>query len=165
MATLEAGTPAPNFTLEDLSGQPHALRDALRQGPVLLVVWKAGCGSCKLTFPYLERLRETYPGAAWHLWAIGQDPVDRIETFLTQNGPVSFTILDDYPDYRVSRLYDPVATPTLFLVEPDDRIALTAMGFDKRALNEISARIAARLGVAPVVIAPPDDGNPPFKPG
>jgi len=165
MATLEAGMIAPDFTLEDLSGRSHALRDTLQQGPVLLVVWKAGCGSCKLTFPYLERLREAYPQVGWQLWAIGQDPDDKIKTFLTENGPVTFTILDDYPDYAVSRLYDPVATPTLFFVDPDDRIAFTAMGFNKSALNEISERLATRFGVAPVVVAPSDDGNPPFKPG
>ena len=165
MATLEAGTTAPDFTLEDLSGRPHTLRGALQQGPVLLVVWKVGCGSCKLTFPYLERLRQAYPGASWQLWAIGQDPKDKIQTFLTQNGPVSFTILNDYPDYAVSRVYDPVATPTLFLVDPDDRIAFTAMGFNKSGLNEISERLGTHFGVAPVVVAPADDGNPPFKPG
>lgn len=165
MATLEAGTIAPNFTLEDLSSRPHTLSTALQRGPVLLVVWKAGCGSCKLTFPYLERLREAYPREGWQLWAIGQDPDDKIQAFLDQNGPVTFTILDDYPDYAVSKLYDPVATPTLFFVDPDDRIAFTAMGFDKSALNEISRRLATRFGVAPVVVAPADDGNPAFKPG
>lgn len=165
MATLEAGTAAPDFTLKDLSGQPHTLRDALRQGPVLLVFWKTSCRTTKMTFPYLERLRQAYPGAGWHLWAIGQDPAEAIEAFLAEVGPITFPVLDDYPDYAISRLYDPVATPTLFYVDPDDKIGLTAMGFSKDALNDLSARLATRFGVAPVVVAPADDGNPPFKPG
>ncbi|HVC35533.1 MAG TPA: TlpA disulfide reductase family protein [Chloroflexota bacterium] len=165
MPTLEPGMTAPNFTLADLSGQPHTLSEALRQGPVLLVIWKTSCRTSKTTFPYLQRLRQAYPQAGWHLWAIGQDPEEAIKTFLGQVGTATFPVLNDYPDYVVSKLYDPVATPTLFFVDPDDTIALTAMGFSKEALNGLSDRLAARFGVAPVVVAPADDGTPPFKPG
>lgn len=165
MPTLEAGAIAPDFTLPDLTGQPHTLSDALRQGPVLLAIWKASCRTSKTTFPYLERLRQTYPQPGWHLWAIGQDPGDVIRSFLAQVGPVTFPVLNDYPDYAVSKLYDPVATPTLFFVDPDDRIALTSAGFNKADLNAISARLAGRFAVTPATVAPADDGNPPFKPG
>lgn len=165
MATLETGATAPNFTLDDLSGQPHTLNDALQTGPVLLVFWKTSCATTRLTFPYFERLRQAYPNPGWQLWAIAQDPADAIQPFLTRVGPVTFPVLLDYPDYVVSKQYDPVATPTLFFVEPDDKIGLTAMGLNKAALNDLSARLAARFGVTPVDVAPADDGNPPFKPG
>lgn len=165
MATLETGSLAPNFTLPDLSGQPRTLDDALRQGPIVLVIWKASCRTSKTTFPYLERLRQSYPQPGWQIWAIGQDPLDVIQTFLSQVGPITFPILEDYPAYSVSRLYDPTGTPTLFLVEPDGVIALSSTGFSKEALNDLSTRLAMYLRSQPVLIAPADDGNPPFRPG
>lgn len=165
MPTLEAGARAPDVSLFDLDGHVWTLSEALRSGPVLLVTWKTSCRTSRTTFPYLERLRVTYPGAGWQLWAVGQDPAEAIRAFLDQVGPISFPVLIDYPTYAVSKAFDPVATPTLYLIEPDGRIALSVAGFSKDALNEISTRLARELGVAPVVVAPPDDGNPPFRPG
>ncbi len=165
MATLEVGDVAPNFALPDRAGQPHILNDALRQGPVLLVFWKVGCATCRLSFPYLERLHQAYPGGRWQVWGVGQDDVAAVDTFLHRVGPVTFPLLLDYPGYVVSRQYDPVATPTLFLIAPDGRIVQTSAGFSKADLNALSQRLATDLGVAPVVVAPADDGNPPFKPG
>jgi peroxiredoxin len=165
MATLEAGVAAPDFALSDRSGQRQTLSEALRQGPVLLVIWKTSCRTTHLTFPYLQRLRQAYPRAGWSLWAIGQDPEEAIGAFFDQVGPVTFPVLNDYPEYAVSKLYDPLATPTLFFVEPDGTISLVSTGFSKEHLNALSARLAARFDVEPVIVAPADDGNPPFKPG
>jgi len=165
MATLEAGAPAPEFALPDVAGQWYILFDVLRRGPVLLAFWKTGCATTRLAFPYLERLRQAYPQESWQLWAVGQDPKPDVERFLGRVGAVSFPLLVDYPGYVIARRYDPVATPTLFYVEPNGTIAMTAAGFSKQDLNVLSERIATHVGARPVVIAPPDDGNPPFKPG
>lgn len=165
MSTLVVGQSAPDFTLPDLNGRPHTLSDALKRGPVVLVFWKTSCGTSRTTFPYLVRLRQTYSQDSWQLWGIGQDPRDDIENFLRRTGPVTFPLLIDYPDYAVSKLYDPVATPTTFEVRADDTIGGAVLGFSKEALNALSGRVAARVGAAPVEIAPPGDGNPSLKPG
>ncbi len=162
---LAVGDVAPDFTLPDLARQPHTLSAALKRGPVLLLFWKAQCATTRVTFPYLERFRQAYPQAGWQLWGIGQDDVADVKPFLRRVGKVSFPLLVDYPSYAVSIAYDPQATPTLFLVEPGDTIGQTAIAFSKKELNSLSERLAARLGVVPVVVAPSDDGNPPFKPG
>jgi peroxiredoxin len=162
---LAVGDVAPDFTLPDLASQPHTLSEALKQGPVLLVFWKAQCVTTRITFPYLERLRQAYPQTGWQLWGIGQDDVADVKPFLRRVGKISFPLLVDYPRYAASLAYDPLATPTIFLVEPSDTIGQTAIAFSKNDLNALSERLAARLDVVPVVVAPADDGNPPFKPG
>src|SRR5579859_1306911 len=162
---LEVGAVAPDFTLPDLAGEPRALSAALAEGPVLLVFWKVDCVTSRLTFPYLERLRRAYPGAGWQLWGIAQDDAAEVASFVRRVGPVSFPLLLDFPRYDVSIAYDPVATPTMFFVEPGDQVAQTAIAFNKSELNLLSYRLAARFGVPAVVVAPADDGNPPFKPG
>jgi peroxiredoxin len=40
--TLEAGAEAPEFTLPDTEGRPHALRELLRGGRALLLVFDRG---------------------------------------------------------------------------------------------------------------------------
>src|SRR5207248_2973107 len=103
-------------------------------GPVLLAFWKTGCATTRLAFPYLERLRRAYPQDSWQLWGIGQDPKSDVDSFLDNVGPVTFPLLVDHPDYAVARLYDPIATPTLFYVEANAAIGATAAGFSKTDL-------------------------------
>lgn len=66
---------------------------------------------------------------------------------------------------QTSRLYDPDATPTLYLIEPKRAVTLVSSGFDKRDLNEISRRIAGFVAADYVDVAPENDGNPAFRPG
>jgi peroxiredoxin len=163
MAILEAGALASHFTLLGLDGREYSVPRSLDGKPALLVFFKTSCATCDLTFPYLNALRDAYT-RGWSLWAISQDAPDRSAEYGRRFG-VDYPVLIDAPEYSASRLYDPPATPTLFLVSPDGRVDYTTHGFAKDDLNEISNRIAGRLGVGAVVIAPEKDGNPPFKPG
>jgi peroxiredoxin len=162
MAMLSAGDRAPPFELPDLEGRPHKLDGA--RGPALAVFWKPDCGTCHLAFPYLQRLAEAYPPDGWQLLAVSQDGARASEAFVREHA-LTFPVLLDGDGWPASRAYDPEATPTLFLIGPDGTIEATSVGFDKADLNEIAARIAAHLGRPPELIAPEDDGNPPFKPG
>jgi peroxiredoxin len=163
MAILEVGALASHFTLLGLDGREYSLPGSLEGRPALLAFCKTSCGTCDLAFPYLNRLREAYPDG-WHLWAISQDPPDRSSDYARKHG-LSYPVLIDAPEFATSRLYDPPATPTLFLIEPGGRIEYTTHGFSKEDVNKIAEMIARRLDVEPVVIAPENDGNPPFKPG
>lgn len=165
VTTLVPGEQAPNFTLTDANGQSHTLSDALRRGPVLLAFWKVSCGTSRLLFPYLERLRQTYPSDTWQVWGIAQEPANVIASFNQRVGPITFPQLIDFPAFTVSKRYDPIATPTLFYIDSSGKIAETAMGFSKDALNALSGQVAQHLGAGPVEIAPPDDGQPAFRPG
>jgi hypothetical protein len=67
--------------------------------------------------------------------------------------------------WHVYKQYDPDFVPTLFLIESTGKIIDRVVAFDKAGLNRISQTIAARLDVSMEIIAPEQDGNPPFKPG
>jgi peroxiredoxin len=163
MAILEAGALASHFTLLGLDGREYALPRSLEGKPALLVFFKTSCATCDLTFPYLNRLQDSYRDG-WAMWAVSQDAPDRSADYCRRY-KIEYPVLIDAPEYVASRLYDPPATPTLYLVAPDGRVEYTTHGFAKDDINEISRRIAARLGAKPVVIALEKDGNPPFKPG
>jgi peroxiredoxin len=160
---LEVGAVASHFTLLGADGKEYSLPADLEGRPAILVFGKTGCGACDLAFPYLNRLRVAYPDG-WGLWAILQDQAKEAREYAKRMG-IGYPVLIDAPRYEVSRLYDPPATPTLFLVGTDGRISYTTHGFSKDDLNDIASRLAGYLGVAAVEIAPADDGKPAFKPG
>jgi len=160
---LETGALAPHFTLLGIDGQEFSLPNDTAGKPALLVFFKTTCGTCDVAFPYINRLRETYPDG-WNLWAIAQDPPVAASEYARAHG-IHYPVLIDAPDYKVSRLYDPPATPTLFLTDGRGRTEYTTHGFSKEDMNEIATRVARAVGAEPAVIAPADDGRPAFKPG
>lgn len=160
---LETGALAPHFTLLGIDGREYRLPNSMSGQPGILVFFKTTCETCDLTFPYLNRLRESYADG-WHLWAIAQDPADRAMAYAGEHG-ITYPVLIDAPGYDASRLYDPAATPALFLVDDKARMTYSTHGFVKEDINSIAKQVAGWLGGSPLVIAPPDDGNPSFKPG
>jgi hypothetical protein len=97
----------------------------------------------------MNRMRKSYPDG-WRLWAISQDMVDRAGPYARAAG-IDYPVLIDAPGYEVSRLYNPPATPTIFLVGPDGRVEFSTYGFAKSDINELAERIAGHLGWTPVV--------------
>ncbi len=160
---LETGALASHFTLLALDGREYSVPRNLDGRPAVIVFFKTSCATCDLAFPYLNRLRERYP-EGWHLWAISQDGADRTGPYARGAG-IEYPVLIDAPEYYASKLYDPPATPTVFLVGPDGRVEFSTYGFAKADVNELASRIAGHLGLTPVVIAPTEDGRPDFKPG
>jgi len=161
---LDVGERAPAFALADLEGQRHRLAEEPQQGPTLAVFWKSTCATCDLVFPYLQRLTETYGSGRWQLLAVAQEGPAESADFARRLG-LTVPLLVEGEGWPVSKQYDPEATPTLFLIGPDGTIEMTSVGFSKEDLNEISRRLAEHLGETPQVIAPENDGNPPFRPG
>ncbi len=161
---LAARDRAPDFELPDLSEQPYRLADALGQGPVLIVFWKTTCKTCDVAFPYLQRLADAYEGSRWQLLGISQEGAAESAAFAERYG-VTFPVLIDGEGWPVSKEYDPEATPTMFLIDPDGVVEAASVGFSKADLNDMSARVATHLGRAAAVVARDDDGGPPFMPG
>jgi peroxiredoxin len=160
---LETGALAPHFTLLGIDGQEYSLPDDTAGKPTVLVFFKTTCATCDVAFPYINRLRETYPDG-WNLWAIAQDPPARASDYARAHR-ISYPVLIDAPDYTVSRLYDPPATPTLVLADSRGRAVYSTHGFSKDDMNELAALVARSLDAEPAMIAPADDGRPAFKPG
>ena len=160
---LETGALAPPFALLGTDGREHHLPRDLSHRPAVLVFFKTTCGTCDLAFPYINRLRAAYPDG-WQLWAIAQDPPDRAREYAVRHG-MTYPVLVDALGYTVSKLYDPPATPAIFLIDSDGRVAYSTHGFSKDDLNELSRLLAACLGVDSEIVAPAGDGQPAFRPG
>jgi peroxiredoxin len=155
---LEAGGQAPNFSLTRLDGASARFAGGPKSQMQLLVFFETDCPTCRLAIPYLNRLSREL-GESPPILGISQDS-EAPTCELIEQAPIDFPVALDR-DLNVTRLYDPIAVPTLFLIGGDGIIAKAVSGFDKRALNEI----ATAMSGAELVIAEPFDGAPDTKYG
>ncbi len=162
MSVISVGQSAPSFTLRGLDGTAYGL-DQNGERLTLAVFFKTTCPTCQLAWPYLEKLYQAYRGAGLTVWGISPDARDVSAEYASKYGS-SFPLLLD-ADWQVSRAYDPEFVPTVLLIDGARQIVDSIVGFNKAGLNHLARVIADRLGVAPVEVAPPEDGNPAFKPG
>ena len=116
-----------------------------------------------MAWPYVERFYQAYRGSGLNVWGISQDERDASAQFASKYGS-TFPMLID-ADWYVSRKYDPEFVPTLLLIDHAGKIADSVVAFDKAGLNRLAQVAAAQLDAPAAVIAPAEDGNPPFKPG
>lgn len=164
MAALTPGSSAPDFTLPDADGRPHPLDELLAEGPALLVFFKVTCPTCRLAFPYIEKLHQAY-GDHVRFAGVAQDPPAEATAFARENGNAAFAILSEKPPYATSEAYGLTNVPTLFAVAPDRRIAFSAVGFSKQAFRDLSALLADWADRLIVDLFPTGDAAPDLKPG
>jgi peroxiredoxin len=152
---LKAGSKAPQFTLEDMSGAKQSLAEILSRGPVLVSFYKISCPVCQLTLPYLERISK----GSLQVIGISQDDERATAKFQKNYGLTMRMLLDrDSDDYEVSNAFGISHVPSSFLIEPDGKISLATEGFVKRDLESLGGR-------AGVTTFGPEDHVPEWKAG
>src|SRR5215208_5640686 len=161
--TIEQGerAPFPNGELTDAEGQAHDLSRAASNGPLLLGIYKSSCASSKQMFPFLERLNQRHGANGLRVLGVSQDSANITRSFARRYG-ITFPLLLEGDDYPVSRAFDIMATPTVFLIEPDGNIAYTTMGFMKPALDPLGDAVADALGKSHQPLVTSDDSDVPM---
>jgi peroxiredoxin len=157
---LEIGSLAVAFSLPQTDGK--IVRFEMNQTR-LVAFLETDCPTCRLTVPYLNRLAEALGQHSAAIIGISQDGALATREMVEQM-QVRFPVVID-KDLKVSRQYDPVAVPTLFLIEAGGKIALADTGFDKKELNHIARALCEAFDVEPFTLAPSFDGAPESKPG
>ena len=164
MSALSPGKTAPPIALATLDGEKVSLGEALKKGPVLAAFFKVSCPVCQFTFPFLERLYETFGGENFTFWAISQNDAEDTRDFLEKYG-VRFPALLDEKDYPASNQFGLTNVPTTFLIAPDGKIQISSVGFSKTDLEKIAA-VAARANAKPAAaLFRPAEAIPEYKPG
>ena len=139
---LELGTTAPDFTLPDVDGNRHALREA-RHADAYLVMFI--CNHC----PFVRHVRE-------QLAAIGREYGERNVAIFAINSNDATTFPDDSParmkdeiaaagytfpylideDQSVARAYQAACTPDFFVFDRNRRLAYRGQLDDSRPSND-----------------------------
>jgi len=164
LTTIAVGQVAPGFTLKSLDGKEYSLGKLLEKGPVVAVFFKISCPVCQFTLPYLQRLAQRYAGDSATVIAISQDDVRGTKEFNREYGVTFPTLLDD-PGYPVSNAYGLSTVPTIFLIEPDGKVKISCMGFDKGDLEKIAAELSQLRKIASAPLFRSDEVIPAQKPG
>lgn len=141
MAALTAGTKAPDFSLAGLDGGKFSLQEALERGPVFAAFFKISCPVCQYAFPFFERVYKAHGGKATFV-AISQDDPQNTKRFLKEFGVTFRTVLDDPNGYAVSNAYGLTNVPTWFLIGQDGTIELSSVGWSKKEVEELNARLS-----------------------
>jgi peroxiredoxin len=164
MTHIVAGNIAPGFSLKAVDGKEYSLAKAMTHGPVVAAFFKVSCPVCQFTFPFLERINKRYGGGDFTILGISQDDASATKQFMTQYG-VTFPVLLDADGYPVSNAYGLTNVPTIFLIEPDGSVKVSAMGFDKQDLETIARALAERGKQPPATLFLPTEQVPAHKPG
>lgn len=138
MSALEAGVPAPDFTLPTMTGETFSLSAALQKGPVLLVFFKISCPVCQFAMPYVERLFQATQGKKVTVIGVSQDDAKATAAFARDFKLASIPIaLDDPRNYPASNAYGLTTVPDFFLIQPSGTIEVSAAGWSREEIEHI----------------------------
>ncbi|MBU7595664.1 thiol-disulfide oxidoreductase ResA [Metabacillus halosaccharovorans] len=123
---VQTGDQAPDFVLEDMSGNKVQLSDFKGKG-VFLNFWGTWCKPCEEEMPYMERQYSHYKNLGIEILAVNIAESDvAIEAFIKKHD-LTFTILKD-KDRAVTEAYDITPIPTTFLIDKNGKIEKVITG-------------------------------------
>jgi peroxiredoxin len=143
--TLPIGSQAPAFESVDTEGQGFTLADATAKGPVLLVFWSVFCGTCRDELPILQQEKAKYEDKVQFV-TVNLDEAPRAKTvkgFAKQQGFTFRMLLNkiEGKDFQIEQAFKIKATPALYLVNRDGKIAFAHYGaLNPEELAEVVAK-------------------------
>jgi thiol-disulfide isomerase/thioredoxin len=144
--------PAPDFSLNDLSGKKVSLAD-FKGKAVLLNFWATWCAPCKIEIPWFIQFREQYAPQGFEIIGVSSDDLDKDDTaklfmqkaeiakFVEQQ-KIPYPILIDGDS--ISHPYGGVdSLPTSFFIDKNGTVVAQTVGLVPR--DEIEADIHKAL--------------------
>ena len=127
-ARIKEGAEAPDFTLNDLNGQPLSL-SSLRGKYVVLDFWGSWCGWCIKGIPDMKKYYEKYKGKLEILGIDCRDTEEKWKAAVEKHElPWLHVRNAGAPD--VSVLYAIQGYPTKIVIDPEGKIAKIVVGED-----------------------------------
>ncbi|HJT74957.1 MAG TPA: TlpA disulfide reductase family protein [Chitinophaga sp.] len=122
------GALAPDFTENDVNGQPVRLSD-FRGKYVLLDFWASWCGPCRAENPNVVKVYNKYKDRNFTVLGVSLDQSGKKEAWLAaiQHDGLTWTQVSDlnYWNSRAAKLYNIRAIPQNFLIDPSGKIIAT----------------------------------------
>ena len=127
-ARIKEGAEAPDFTLNDLNGQPLSL-SSLRGKYIVLDFWGSWCGWCIKGIPDMKKYYEKYKGK---LEILGIDCRDTEEKWkaAVEKHELPWLHVRNAGEPDVSVLYAIQGYPTKIVIDPEGKIAKIVVGED-----------------------------------
>ena len=166
MPELQAGVKAPEIKLPLLDGREFSLDHARQRGPMVVAFFKVSCPVCQFAFPYLERIYKAYSESRKvTVVGVSQDNAKDTTAFNREFGVGFPTLLDPAGKYPASNAYKLIYVPSIFLISPEGEVESSIVGWSKQEMEDLSRRLAAVSGIAPVGVVQAGEKVPDYKPG
>jgi peroxiredoxin len=128
LGNITVGQPAPDFTLQDVSGHPVTLGSYRGQKVVLMDFWATWCGPCRMAMPDLQDLADKFKDQGFEILSVNQgEPADQVSNFLQNHKYTFHGVLDS--DQAVGNQYSVQAIPTLVLVDKKGVVQFIRVGY------------------------------------
>jgi thiol-disulfide isomerase/thioredoxin len=148
------GKPAPDFTLQDLSGKKVSLA-SYRGKAVMINFWATWCGPCKLETPWLVELREQYARKGFEILGISAEADELTdndkEGWAKDKASIATFVRQEHMQYPVLINGDSIsdayggleAMPTSFFVDRTGKIVAVQLGITSK--DDMAAKIEKAL--------------------
>ena len=145
-SAIEAGQPAPAFSLPKQGGGALALSD-LKGQVVYLDFWASWCGPCRQSFPWMNEMQARYGGQGFKVVGVNVDAKTAdAEKFLSQV-PAQFAVAFDAKGETPGK-YAVQGMPTSMLIGADGRVVKVHSGFRADDRKDLEAAIEGALKAA-----------------
>lgn len=135
---LKPGAAAPDFTLNDLSGNPVSLKD-FRGKRVVLVFWASWCPDCRAEVPDLKAMYAAADPAKTAFVSVSFDrDFDKLCRFAAEQELPGVQLFDPAgkKESMVGDAYRIKWIPSLYLIGPDGKVILSTV---------VASKVAAAL--------------------
>ena len=163
------GQAVPATNLLDTSGRTVTVEEVLRGAggrSLVLAFLKTTCPTCKLAWPYMEKLHKRYGKAAARVVGVCQDDEEAGRRFYAEFGNATFErFLDPAPGYPASNAFAVESVPHVVLVSRDGVVRQVFSGWQRQALEELGKWLAEDRRLPHARLIEINDPVPPWKPG
>ena len=132
---LKQGTPAPDFTLNDIAGKPVKLSD-FKGRKVVLQFWASWCPDCRVEMPLIKQMQAASDPSEIVFVAVSFDRSEEAFTsYVTKNSLEGVQLYDPagMRDSKISMDYCISWIPALYLIDENGKISLATVVADKLA--------------------------------
>lgn len=139
------GSPAPDFTLPDLSGRLVTL-SSLRGRVVFINFWATWCGPCRWELPSMGALYTDYRNKTFEMLAVNVDEMgaDKVKAWV-ERYKLPFPVLKDGDDLPVSQAYRTYSIPATYIVDRKGVIAEVVRGARKWDKQDVRSMLDSLL--------------------
>lgn len=143
---LETPVQAPDFSLDDMDGEQHSLRD-YRGKVIMLNFWATWCPPCRREIPSMESIYQDMGDKGFVVLGVNQfETPDHVFAYMGQLSVFpTFPILFD-PDSNISERYAVKGLPTTLLINRQGEVVYRAAGgrdFDHPEVRAIVEELLA----------------------
>jgi peroxiredoxin len=160
---------APDAPFLDSSGRKLRTKDLLEGAgglPVLFAFFKVGCPTCRLAWPYLQKLNALYGGRAVRVAGVCQNDAAAGKAFYKEFGNATFDLfVDPEPSFTASNAFGVEAVPHLVLVSPKGTVERVTEGWSRKEIEELGLAFASAKKMTPCPVVEADDPVKDLQPG